>query len=83
MLKYLTALMGLTILSVLLQKYKDPVIETYTLSQFLNRKSGTKTTNNALIDKLLLGSHYYTMNTDDEGSDAIDIGDIGDGDGGE
>lgn len=75
--------MGLTILSVLLQKYKDPVIETYTLSQFLNRKSGTKTTNNALIDKLLLGSHYYTMNTDDEGSDAIDIGDIGDGDGGE
>ena len=66
-----------------MQKYKAPVVETYTLSQFLNRKSGTKTTNNALIDKLLLGSHYYAVNADDEGSDAIDIGDIGDGDGGE
>lgn len=66
----------------LLKKYRNQLIEVYTLTQFINHENGIVTTKNELIDKLFLNSYKngeddHSISINEEGIDTGDIGDDG------
>ena len=72
----------LLVLPFLLKKYRNRLIEVYTLTQFINHENGILTTKIELLDKLFLNSYKngendHLININQEGTDNDDIGDDG------
>lgn len=75
-------LLILLVLPFLLKRYRNRLIEVYTLTQFINHDNGILTTKSELLDKLFLNSYKNDdsnrlINVNEEGSDNDDIGDDG------
>lgn len=72
----------LLVIPFLLKKYRNRLIEVYTLTQFINHENGIVTTKIELLDKLFLNSYKndendHLININEEGNDNDDIGDDG------